>query len=281
MPSASAQFLLETVRADSWVLWVVIALMVAGGLVEAAWYGRKKPYPWREIGLSLPAGLAVSLWYAAVVAGLTPLYAWLSRFALFDLRLESALEWAALFALVDLGYYWHHRLAHRVRWMWALHAPHHSVQELTLFNSLRFSWSEATVGWLFMNVPAVLLGFPPAVVPVIYVVIGAYQYWIHSTLVSRLGPLEWLFATPSHHRVHHSTEERHLDRNFGGLLIVYDRLFGTFVPEGERMPRGYGIVGRSFDRLYDVVLGELAAMGREVRAARGLGAKLKVAFGRP
>lgn len=279
--SPSAQFVLECLRPGSLVFVSVVSLMALGGFVEIVWYRRRRPYPWRELGHSLPAGVAASAWFATVVLVLEPTYTWLSGYAMLEIRLDGIVSWVALFLLVDFGYYWHHRLAHRVRWMWALHAPHHSVQELTLFNALRFSWSEATVGWIFMNVPAVLLGFPPTVVPAVYVVIGAYQYWIHNTLVGGVGPLELFLATPSHHRVHHSTEDHHLDRNFGGLLIVFDRLLGTFVAEGEWQPRGYGILGRRYDRFSDVLLGEVTPLISDLRQAPGLWSKLKIAFGRP
>lgn len=257
----------------------VPALMLAGGLAEAAWYRRRGGYPWREVRHSLVACLFASLWFALAGTALLPVYALLSRAAPWRIEVDGSLQWVALVLLVDLGYYWHHRIAHRVRWMWMLHAPHHSVKQLTLLNSLRFSWSEATVGWLFMNVPAVLLGFDPRVVPAVYVLIGAYQYWVHNSVVGRLGPLEWVLVTPAHHRVHHSTEAAHLDRNFGGLLVVFDRLFGTFTDEGRRMPAGYGLSGRRVETLADVFFAELRALREDLRRARGLRAKLRVAFG--
>jgi sterol desaturase/sphingolipid hydroxylase (fatty acid hydroxylase superfamily) len=279
--SPSAQFVIDALGPSTPVLYAVLGSMAVAALLEVAWLRRRGGYPWNQLKATLVGGAAASVWFALSVKALEPLYAWLSRHAMFELRLDSFWSWAGLVLLVDLGYYAHHRLAHRVRWMWLLHTPHHSVRQVTLINALRLSWSEATVGWLLMNVPAVLLGFPPQVVPTIYVLIGAYQFWIHCSVVPKLGPLEWLLATPSHHRVHHSTEPQHLDRNFGGLLIVFDRLFGTFASEGERPPAAYGLVGRPPDTLREVFLREVARLRRDTRAAEGWVAKLKIAFGPP
>ncbi|WP_437752982.1 sterol desaturase family protein [Sorangium sp. So ce1389] len=147
--------------------------------------------------------------------------------------------WLACFVAVDFCYYWAHRASHRVNFLWAAHAVHHQSEDYNLSVALRQSWAQRAFFWPFFW-PLALLGFPPAVLVTTYTLNTLYQFWIHTQLVGRLGPLEWVLNTPSHHRVHHGVDAAYLDRNHGGMLIVWDRLFGTFRAEGA-LPR-YGVV---------------------------------------
>jgi len=146
---------------------------------------------------------------------------------------HSPLAWVTVFLLDDLAYYWMHRSSHVVNLLWAGHVVHHSSEEFNLTVALRQSSLHGLMSWLFY-LPIALLGVPVTMWLVCHALNLVYQFWIHTREVDRLGPLEWILNTPSHHRVHHASQGSYLDRNFGGVLIIWDRLFGSFAPELER-----------------------------------------------
>jgi sterol desaturase/sphingolipid hydroxylase (fatty acid hydroxylase superfamily) len=214
------------------------------------------------------ASLAMGAGNLAVAAGaglfLAPLYwlAWEHR--LLDPGTGAAV-FVALFFVEDFVYYWYHRLSHEVRFLWAAHENHHSSRRYNLSTALRQSWTMPFTAPLFyLWLP--LLGFHPAMIATQVAVSLLYQFWLHTELVGRLGPLEWILNTPSHHRVHHGSNVEYLDRNHGGILIVWDRLFGTFEP--ERAPVVYGLTKNidTFSPLR-IAFHEWARMLREVARA--------------
>ncbi|WP_300393852.1 sterol desaturase family protein [Henriciella sp.] len=157
-----------------------------------------------------------------------------------DLGIMSALLG---FLVHDFLYYWKHRAGHRMRWFWAEHVTHHSSERYNLTTALRQPWTGPLTGLVFTGVPMVLMGFPIAVVLGASAVHLAYQLWIHTEAIGKLpAPVEAVFVTPSHHRVHHATNPQYLDANFGGTLILWDRLFGTFVPEDAEEATHFGLV---------------------------------------
>lgn len=173
--------------------------------------------------------------------------------------------WVALFFLDDLAYYCFHRGHHRVRLLWATHVVHHSSEHYNLSTALRQDWSPftATLFWA----PSALL-FPPWMVFLAMAWNLLFQFCLHTEAVDRLPrPVEWVFNTPSHHRVHHGSQEQYLDRNYAGILIVWDRLLGTFEPEGERVRYGLTTNIATFNPLR-VAYGEWHALWRDVRGAR-------------
>ncbi len=167
---------------------------------------------------------------------------WVWQFRFFDFGISF---WAglAVFLLDDLRYYWYHRFAHRIRWVWAEHINHHSSQHYNLTTALRQSWTGLFTGMFVLQVPLVLLGFHPKLILFVFGFNLVWQFWIHTETIGRMwAPIELIFNTPSHHRVHHAVNPRYLDANYAGTLIIWDRMFGTFVPElDEDLPR-YGIV---------------------------------------
>lgn len=167
---------------------------------------------------------------------------WVWQFRFFDLGI-SVWTCIAAFLIDDLRYYVYHRIAHRCRWVWAEHVNHHSSQHYNLSTALRQSWTGLFTGMFVLQVPLVLLGFHPAVIAFVYGFNLVYQFWIHTETIGRMWNwVEFIFNTPSHHRVHHATNPRYLDANYAGTLIIWDRMFGTFVEELEEdLPR-YGIV---------------------------------------
>ena len=175
----------------------------------------------------------------------------------------------------DLAYYAFHRSAHRVRWFWASHVIHHSSQHYNLSTALRQTWTGFfSLAFLF-RLPLFLIGFPPAMVFFVAGLNLIYQFWIHTEVIGRMPRwFEAVMNTPSHHRVHHATNPRYLDRNYAGVFIIWDRLFRTFEPERDDDRPRYGIVHQlgSFNLLW-AAFHEWIAIARDLRAAPW-GAKL-------
>ncbi|MCU7726308.1 sterol desaturase family protein [Actinoplanes sp. KI2] len=187
--------------------------------------------------------------------------------------------WVLLFFADDLAYYWFHRLHHEVRVLWAGHVVHHSSQFFNLSTALRQSWTPMTSlpFWL----PLALLGLPPWMIFLQQSISLFYQFFLHTERVDRMWrPIEWFFNTPSHHRVHHGSNDPYLDRNYGGILIIWDRLFRSFEPEGA--PVSYGLTTniQTFNPL-KVATHEYAAIWRDVRGARRWRHRAGYLFGHP
>lgn len=167
---------------------------------------------------------------------------WVWQFRFFDIGIHWWLFIVA-FILDDMRYYWSHRIMHRMRWGWASHVNHHSSQHYNLSTALRQSWTGEFTGLFVLSVPLVLAGIHPAVLAFVYGFNLVYQFWIHTETIGKMWrPIELIFNTPSHHRVHHGTNARYLDANYAGVLIIWDRMFGTFVEELEEDAPRYGIV---------------------------------------
>uniref|UniRef100_A0A672G336 Alkylglycerol monooxygenase n=1 Tax=Salarias fasciatus TaxID=181472 RepID=A0A672G336_SALFA len=174
------------------------------------------------------------------------MYVW-DHFRLLELPWDSAWTWWLTFLGVDLGYYWVHRSAHEVAVLWAAHQVHHSSEYYNLSTALRQSATQQLASWIFYLPLA--LAVPPSVFAVHIQLNLLYQFWIHTELVRDLGPLEWVFNTPKHHRVHHGRNEYCLDKNYGGVLIIWDRLFGTFAPETDKVIYGLVVPINTFENL--------------------------------
>ncbi len=168
-------------------------------------------------------------------------------------RLPADSPWVWLGALVayDFCYYWHHRAGHRVALFWAAHVVHHQSEDYNLSTALRQTSSGWIAGWIFY-LPMALAGVPPLVFAVVALVDLLYQYWVHTQQIGKLGWFDRWFCAPSNHRVHHAVNDRYLDRNYGGILIVWDRLFGTYAAEDDAEPIVYGTRSQfaSFDPLW-------------------------------
>jgi sterol desaturase/sphingolipid hydroxylase (fatty acid hydroxylase superfamily) len=157
----------------------------------------------------------------------------------FHLGARHAWEWGALLLADDFIFYWHHRALHRVRLLWTSHYTHHSSRFFNLSCAFRQTWLPFFAWPFWIVLP--LLGFDPLMVLSMQFASLFWQVLLHTQVVGRLGPLEWIFNTPSHHRVHHGADAPYVDKNFGGILIVWDRLFGTFQAERADTPLRYGL----------------------------------------
>lgn len=205
------------------------------------------------------------------------------EYRLFAIDLASPLAWIGLFLLVEFVYYWHHRASHTVRWLWATHAVHHSPTRFNLTAGIRLGWTGAISGHFLFYVPLALFGFHPLAIAAVLGANLAYQFLIHSEMAPRLGPLEWILNTPTHHKVHHACNDACLDKNYGGTLIVFDRLFGTFAAPPKDEPLRYGLVGRiQTNNPLKIVFGEWTEMFRDLRDVKsGWGRRLAILFGPP
>ncbi len=149
----------------------------------------------------------------------------------------TLLNWLLLFIGVDFFYYWFHRASHEVNFLWAAHIVHHQSEDYNLSVALRQSWLQGLFSWVFY-LPLAIVGFDPIMFLTISSFNTLYQFWIHTQTIKSLGPLEWFLNTPAHHRVHHGSNLKYIDRNHGGTLIIWDRLFGTFQKEEEEVVYG-------------------------------------------
>jgi sterol desaturase/sphingolipid hydroxylase (fatty acid hydroxylase superfamily) len=169
-------------------------------------------------------------------------FMWLWALTPLDLG-TSLLVVTLCFVLDDLAYYWSHRIGHRSRWVWASHVNHHSSQHYNLTTALRQTWTGTISFMLIVRAPLVLLGFHPALIAFVVGLNLIYQFWIHTEAIQRLPRwFEAVMNTPSHHRVHHGRNARYLDANYAGVFIIWDKIFGTFVPEMDSDKPEYGLV---------------------------------------
>jgi len=261
-------------------LLLLLAIVIVEALLRRYVWGR--PTDLRAVAASLADAAVRRTADVAGLATLAPLPALAFAHRLATLRMDSVAAWLGLYLLVELAYYWHHRLAHRVRWFWATHSVHHSSSELMLASALRLGWTGRLGGAIAFFTPLVWIGFPPQAVFGLVAAGLSWQFWLHADWMPRLGPLEWVLNTPAHHRVHHASNPEYLDCNYGSSLIVFDRLFGSFVALRDDIEIRYGLTrpvhGHNPLR---IAFNEWLAMGRDFLAARGASARLKVLFGPP
>lgn len=181
--------------------------------------------------------------------------------------------------VADFTYYWEHRTAHMVRLLWTQHAVHHSSRDMNIVTGIRFGPLEGL--WsIIAHLPMVFMGFPPELIFFGILVVLAYQTWIHTELIGKLGPIEHVLNTPSHHRVHHGSDRKYLDKNYGGILIIWDRVFGSYQVEQETPIYG---LARDFDSRnpLKVWFSELPELGRDLREARTVSDVWMRLFARP
>lgn len=236
-------------------------------------------YRLKDTAACLSMGLGNLAVMGSVKALTLGMFVWLYQFRLFELPTNTWWAWALLLLSEDFCYYWFHRCGHVVRFFWAAHVNHHSATSYNLSTALRQSWTGPLVGWVFW-VPLPLLGFDPLMIITAQAISLLYQYWIHTELIDTMGPLEWVFNTPSHHRVHHGTDPMYLDRNYGGILIIWDRLFGTFELEQERPSYGLTSNIETYNPVR-IAFHEWAALSRDLRRAETWRGRLGYLFAPP
>ncbi|WP_050759499.1 sterol desaturase family protein [Luminiphilus syltensis] len=209
-------------------------------------------------------------------------YYWVTETASLSLLAsDDLMTWVIAFVVYDFCYYWLHRMGHEWQLLWAAHVAHHQSEDYNLSTALRQTSTGFLLGWVFY-LPLFVLGVPAEVVVTVGALNLIYQFWVHTQHIPELGPLEWVLVTPSNHRVHHAQNDCYLDRNYGGVFIFWDRLFGTYQRELESVPCIYGIRGpiRSWNPV--VALTHVYRdMWRDMRHSASWQARLKVLFARP
>jgi sterol desaturase/sphingolipid hydroxylase (fatty acid hydroxylase superfamily) len=195
---------------------------------------------------------------------------------------DGYLSFAVLFIAQDLLYYVFHRCSHRVRWLWAAHVVHHSSELLNLSTAFRQSLMYPIAGMWAFWVPLAVLGFPPKQIVAIVLINLAFQFFVHTQAIGRLGWLEYVFNTPSIHRVHHARNPRYIDRNYAGVLVIWDRLFGSYVDEDPDEPPVYGTVEPlCSDNPLKATFHEWGSMLADAARAERIGDTLRALFGPP
>ncbi len=166
-------------------------------------------------------------------------YLWASSITPLQMPMNLWWAWVLLLFADDFAYYWFHRASHESRFFWNFHIVHHSSNQYNLSVAVRQSWFSGVAHWVFY-IPLAFFGFPFWSFVLVHGLNLIYQFWIHTKFIGKLGWLEYILNTPSHHRAHHGVNEQYLDKDYGGIFIIWDRLFGTFVEEGDEVR--YGII---------------------------------------
>lgn len=262
---------------EKFLLLVALPVVLVCATIEACVLSRRRQFNWKAMAVSifdLAARTVIAILLPLSIAAPVVDFAWQHRLTTIELDTLPAI--LILFVGQEFFYYWYHRGAHRVRWFWCHHSVHHSPNELTLFAAFRVGLVGKLVGTAVFFVPLMWIGFAPRIVAATLALNLLYQFWIHATWIPKLGWMEQVFNTPSSHRVHHAANLEYLDANFGGVLIIFDRLFGTYRNERDDIPCRYGLVQPQtsynplrveFDEWYRLLKDLLSA--RSVRAFVG------------
>jgi alkylglycerol monooxygenase len=237
-------------RLNPIALAIPVFLVAMGLELLVARARRRQVYRLQDSVADLGCGVGQQVAGLFMAASMLAAYEWVFRHAAVA-RLSAGSGWAWLLALVwvDVAYYWWHRLSHRVNFLWAVHAVHHQSEDFNLAVALRQAILSPVTSFPFY-LPMALLGVPTLVYAAVNALSTLYQFWIHTELVGKLGPVELVLNTPSAHRVHHAVNPRYLDRNYAAVFILWDRIFGTYVPERERPVYGLTKPMRSFNPLW-------------------------------
>jgi sterol desaturase/sphingolipid hydroxylase (fatty acid hydroxylase superfamily) len=204
---------------------------------------------------------------------LLPFYYYLSPVAI----PMNGWTWLLSVFVADFTYYWMHRIEHKHRILWGNHSVHHSSKDYNLTVSLRLSFIEGAIEWIFL-IPMVIVGFNPFQAIISLVFVAQFQTWIHTEHIGKLGILDEFLNTPSLHRVHHGSNKKYLDKNYGGILMIWDRLFGTFQREEEKVI--YGLT-KDINSNNPITINfiEYKRIYEDVRQCKGIADKLKIIFG--
>lgn len=243
------------------------------------WYRGTREYDTKDAFTNIFVGFVSLAWGALFGLFTGVIFVWSYELAPYKFPADAWWTWVLLFLIDDFAYYWFHRISHESRLFWNFHVVHHSSNHYNLSVAVRQSWFGGAVLWIFYA-PVMLMGFEPWMFALMHGLNLIYQYWIHTRFIGKLGWLEYVLNTPSHHRVHHGVNDIYLDKNYAGVLIIWDRLFGTFVEETEE-PR-YGIIKplKSYNPIW-INTHAWAEMWTAMRERKTLAGKLRCVFGSP
>ena len=258
---------------------IIFSMMLFEALVSQY---QKRGYYQNKDTLCTSGLVAGNIFMSLLIKGATlALHIYLYEFRIFDLSnmLPVWAIWVLTFILIDLVFYVYHRCSHRIRFLWAIHMSHHSSAEMNFAVSLRQAWlGPVSKIPFFMILP--LAGLDPTIIAVVGVISTLWGVVGHTQMVGKLGFVEWIFNTPSHHRVHHGANPEYIDKNFGNLLIIWDKLFGTFEPEKASVK--YGLVNnvKTFSPI-KITFMDWQAMFQEIKIQKNIKEKIKIFFGPP
>ena len=222
---------------------VALMVFVAAAEVAVMWIGGKLAKGQvKDAAVNIASSLLdKGMTVAFGLALFAQVYGFAFQYRLFNFDNTSVAAWCAAIIFSDFLYYWYHRVFHRSRFFWTVHAVHHSSELFNFSTALRSSAIVSVVRWPFW-LPMPLLGFTPEMTITTYIIVLAYQIWVHTEHIGKLGLLESFLMTPSHHRVHHGSNKQYHDKNYGGILCIWDKLFSSFEPEVETVR--YGVTER-------------------------------------
>ena len=242
------------------------------------WFFNKDKRDFRQsfVDMSVYVGHELATKMVAVIIFIAVLV-WFSKFSLTKIPI-NVWSWVLCILFNDFIYYWTHRLEHRIRLFWTWHSVHHSSHEFQATTALRLSWLEPLVSW-YSLLPAVFIGFDPIQVILAFEILLTYQTWIHSRKIPSLGWFEFIFNSPSSHRVHHASNSFYLDKNFGAIFIFWDRIFGTYQQESQ--PITYGLTKPiQTNNPIKINFQELYRLFKDAFCQKGILGKLLWAFGK-
>lgn len=262
----------------------ILFTMLALAVVEWIWARHlvDRSYDVRASLASIGVAIGQNLLKPLSAGLILGVYTAIHAFAPVTLDIADWRVWVAGFFALEFAYYWFHRWSHTVNWLWATHAVHHSANELTLPAAIRLGWTGPLSGGWLVFAPLALIGFPPVMIGILLAANLLYQFALHTEAIGHLGPLEAVLNTPSHHRAHHASDAPYLDCNFGGVLIIFDRWFGSFVPEPREGGLRYGLTDpiESYNPAV-IALRQWVVMGRAFATARTWPGRWTVLFGKP
>jgi sterol desaturase/sphingolipid hydroxylase (fatty acid hydroxylase superfamily) len=261
---------------EKWILLGMAPIFLTLIVVEAWYWHKRRPDNYKLIDTIANGALALMHQGADAIAWtlVIGVYYLVYQHRVFDLP-ASVWTIVALVIAQDFFYYWFHRASHRIRWLWASHVTHHSSERLNLSTAFRQSLTYPISGmWLFW-LPLAWLGFEPTNIIAVVAINLGFQFFVHTQAIGRLGWIEGIINTPSTHRVHHARNPKYIDRNYAGVLVIWDKMFGTFVDEDPAVPCDYGIIGQihSYNPI-TLTFHEWIAMFRDAARAQGLRAAL-------
>jgi sterol desaturase/sphingolipid hydroxylase (fatty acid hydroxylase superfamily) len=253
-------------------VWIFGVFAVAA-LIEAAILTRlrNERYDWRETAASIGVAIGQRIVNTALGGLVFAVLLGIWEYRVWTIALDAWYDYALLFLAVEFAYYWHHRFSHEMRWFWATHSVHHSPQKMYLSGAVRLGWTGQVSGAFLFYAPLVWIGFHPVAVFATLLINLIYQFWLHTELVGRLPGFDWLFNSPSNHRVHHAVNAEYLDRNYGGVIMLFDHLFGTYQRELPHIAPRYGLV-KPLDshNPFRIAFHEWINIARDLRSAKSI-----------
>lgn len=274
-------------RSPNPAIAIFIPIFLATTLLEmAVLLLRNRTYPWKNAGVSVLMAIGHFITQAAaygVIFGIIAAFVYKVRLTTIPVSFDRWGTLIVLFLLVDVAFYIEHRCSHRVHFLWASHSVHHSSEKMLATTAYRLSWTPILSGVFVFYLPIVWIGFDPVWVYGMVSASLSYQFFVHTELVPHISWLEWILNTPSAHRVHHASNPEYIDKNYGGVLLIWDHLFGTYKAERGDIAIRYGLVhGRSApNNPFVVAYEELWLTLKRTVLASGLRARWACLWGPP